>query len=99
MDNDQIHNLLLAYHKIAKQALEQNKISGIKDNYFLQPESWGFEDPYFHIEHTNGTMDAIEYEKTSGCVVLFQNVNAFPGEGLDDDDISLDGFTKYLLGN
>ena len=92
--HDQVAGIM-DYLAVAKQALEVGKIKGIMDSAISDPKGYDG-DVYFTIENIDGSHDTIQ--KELGGITLYQNIDSAPGMGYDDDDISLDGFKKYLLG-
>lgn len=77
----------------AEKAKGQGLIKSIMDAPMKNPQAYG-DEVYFSMEMSDGTIDMVEYEFISGTIVLHQDLN---GSNPSDDDISFDGFKKYLF--
>lgn len=97
VDPKQGLNKIMPYFNIAKRAKELNKIKGIMEGDILQPEHYDG-DVYFTILNLDETYDIIQYENTSDTIIIIQDIESVDPVGDNSDDISIEGFKKYLLG-
>lgn len=86
-------NIMRPYFQVAIAAKNMGKITSIMDSAMKDPESYD-NDVYFTIVFPDGVHDMIQYDKISNTVVLYQDLNS---QNVEDDDISLEGFKKYVL--
>lgn len=75
------------YYRLAKEAHKQNKIKDLSPSY---DKTKGFK--FYHTEDECNV--EIYYDELSSCIVMKQNYEN--GNPPEDDDISTDGFAKYL---
>ncbi len=83
------------FHQVALAAKNAGLIQDLMDSPITHPQGYDG-DVYFTMMLNDDKYDMVQYEDASHTIVLYQDIEGSVGGGQDDDDISIDGFKKYI---